>query len=86
MFQNVLKNYECVPTGLEPCTKYEPTCLRGSLLTILDSSDVFETRVLAASMDRALCSQDVVDFFFRRLLLGPALPPILLCIPARELL
>ena len=82
MCLHLRKNYEYVPTGAEACTKYEATCLRGSLLTNLDSSDVFETRVLAFSKDRALCSQDVVDFFFRRLLLGPALPPI----PGRELL
>ena len=40
--------------------------VRGSLVTNLDSSAVFETRVLAPSMDRSLCSPDVVDFFFRR--------------------
>ena len=33
----------------------------GPLVTNLDSYDVFETRVLTTSMDRALCSHDVVD-------------------------
>ena len=31
------------------------------LVTNLDSSDLFETRVLATSTDRAFCSHDVVD-------------------------
>ena len=45
-------------------------------MTNRDSSDVFETLVVAAAMDWARCSQLVVFFLFRLLLLGRDFPPI----------
>ena len=53
------------------------TCLSGSLATKRDSSEVFETLVVAAAMDWARCSQDVVGFLLLfPLRLGRDLPPI----------
>ena len=45
-------------------------------MTNRDSSDVFETLVVAAAMDWARCSQLVVFFLLRLLLLGRDFPPI----------
>ena len=52
------------------------TCLSGSLVTNRDSSDVFETLVVAAAMDWARCSQVVVFLLLFPLRLGRDLPPI----------
>ena len=52
------------------------TCLSGSLVTNRDSSDVFETLVVAAAMDWARRSQVVVFLLLFPLRLGRDLPPI----------
>ena len=77
----IFKKRGCKCTQLDAASNHleqyqVSTCLSGSLVTNRDSSDVFETLVVAAAMDWARCSQLVVFFLFRLLLLGRDFPPI----------